>query len=130
MIDAGPLTLRPFTSGDIPWVYEVSQDPALRHFVDVPTPYLREHAAYFVEELAVGGRPDGRRQEFLAEDSTAHERLGRVGLGLREDGTAEIGFSVDPRARGRGVATRAVRAACRWPGDATCGDGPSGGGQG
>ncbi|MGP4100590.1 GNAT family N-acetyltransferase [Nonomuraea sp. KM90] len=54
------------------------------------------------------------RLEFLAADAATGERLGRVGLGPRGDGTAEIGYWVDPRARGRGVATDAVRAACRW----------------
>ena len=41
-------------------------------------------------------------------------RLGRVGLALGEAGTAEVGYWVDPMARGRGVATDAVRAVCRW----------------
>ncbi|TDD40403.1 N-acetyltransferase [Nonomuraea terrae] len=114
VIDAGRLTLRRFTPDDIPWVYEVSRDPAVLHYVGVPSPYLPEHAAFFVESLAIDGWRDGRRLEFLAADAGTGERLGRVGLGLREDGTAEIGYWVDPRARGRGVATESVRAACRW----------------
>ena len=32
-IAAGWLTLRPFTLADIPWVYEVSGDPALQRFM-------------------------------------------------------------------------------------------------
>ncbi|SDH14261.1 GNAT family N-acetyltransferase [Nonomuraea jiangxiensis] len=113
-IDAGRLILRPFTPEDIPWVYEVSLDPALQHFVDLPSPYRMENAAFFVEELAIAGGPDGRRLEFLAEDASTGERLGRVGLGLGTPGTAEIGYWVAPQARKRGVATHAVRTVCRW----------------
>jgi RimJ/RimL family protein N-acetyltransferase len=56
----------------------------------------------------------GRRADFLAEDTATAARLGRVGLRLGEPGAAEIGYWVDPRARNRGVATSAVRAACQW----------------
>jgi RimJ/RimL family protein N-acetyltransferase len=112
-VDGGWLTLRPFSRADIGWVYQVSVDPAVQQYVQLPVPYRLEHAQAFVEQLAVAGWRRGTRAEFLAEDSATGEPLGRVGLGLRED-SAEIGYWVDPRARGRGVATAAVRAACRW----------------
>jgi RimJ/RimL family protein N-acetyltransferase len=54
------------------------------------------------------------RAEFLAQDTATGARLGRVGLDLRQPGAAEIGYWTDPRARNRGVATSAVRAACHW----------------
>jgi hypothetical protein len=44
-IAAGWLTLRPFTPADIPWVYEVSLDPVLQRFMQVPSPYRLEDAA-------------------------------------------------------------------------------------
>jgi RimJ/RimL family protein N-acetyltransferase len=113
-IPAGWLTLRPFTTADIPWVYEVSLDPAVQHFVGVPTPYRMEHATFFVRQMAIAGWDSGRRAEFLAQDTATGARLGRVGLGLRDGGDAEIGYWIDPRARRRGVATAAVRAVCRW----------------
>jgi len=106
--------LRPFTTADAGWVYEVSLDPAVRHFVGVPSPYLPEHAAFFVERVAMAGWDSGQRAEFVAEDSADGRRLGRVGLGLDGSGAAEIDYWVDPAARRRGVASDAVRAACRW----------------
>lgn len=114
VIPAGRLTLRPFTSDDVPWVHEVSLDPAMQRFVTLPSPYRAEDARFFVEEVALAGWASGRRLEFVAEDSAAGTRLGRVGLGLKPGGRAEIGYWVDPRARGRGVAADATRAVCRW----------------
>jgi RimJ/RimL family protein N-acetyltransferase len=113
-IDAGWLVLRPFVAADVPWVYEVSTDAAVSRFIDIPSPYLLEHAAFFVEQLAIAGWDAGTRYEFLAEDAATGERLGRVGLGIGPRGAAEIGYWVDPRARGRGVATDAARALCAW----------------
>jgi RimJ/RimL family protein N-acetyltransferase len=114
IINAGWLTLRPFTLADVPWVYDVSMDQALQQYVEVPTPYEREHAEFFVRELAIGGWATGQRVEFLVEESDTATRLGRVGLGLARGGLAEIGYWVDPRTRGRGAATYSVRAVCQW----------------
>lgn len=113
-ISAGWLLLRPFTSTDVEWVYEVSQDAALQQYVQIPSPYLMEHARYFVEHIALELGARGERAEFVVEDAQTGERLARVGLGMRGDGTAEVGYWTAPAARGRGVAPAAVRAICRW----------------
>ena len=70
------------------------------------------HAAYFVQQVAIAGWDSGQRAEFLAADTASGPRLGRVGVGLRGAGAAEIGYWVDPAARRRGVATHPVRAPC------------------
>lgn len=114
MIDAEWLTLRPFDHADIPWVLEVSSDPAVQHFVEVPSPYRREDAARFVEELAIAGWESGKRAEFLVAETATGRRLARVGLGRERDGAGAIGYWADPAARGRGVTSTAVRAVCRW----------------
>jgi RimJ/RimL family protein N-acetyltransferase len=117
VIEAGPLTLRPFRESDIPWVYEVSQDPAIqRNLAEVFSPYRMEHAAYFVRHMALAAWDEGRRAEFLVEEAGTGTRLGRTGLDLRphDPGAAEIGYWMDPRARGRGIATVAVQALCQW----------------
>ena len=113
-ISAGWLTLRPFTSDDIPWVYKVSLDPAVQQFVQVPSPYRPEHAAFFVEQVAIAGWQSGRRAEFLAVESATSRRLGRVGIGMQAAGAAEVGYWVDPAARQRGVASQGVRVLCAW----------------
>jgi hypothetical protein len=58
VIEAGPVTLRPFNEADIVWVYEMSQDPAIqRSLAEVFAPYRMEHAAYFVRQLTLAGAP-------------------------------------------------------------------------
>ena len=117
VIEAGPLTLRPFRETDIAWVCEVSQDPAIQHnLAEVFAPYRVEHAAYFVRQLARASWDSGQRAEFLVAETGAGTRLGRVALDLRphDPGAGEIGYWMDPRARGRGVATAAVQTLCRW----------------
>ena len=113
-IPAGWLALRPFAPEDIPWVYEVSVDPAVQHFVQVPAPYQLEHAAFFVEQVAIAAWESGQRAEFVATETATGRRLGRIGIGLHAPGAAEIGYWVDPAARERGVATQGVRALCAW----------------
>jgi RimJ/RimL family protein N-acetyltransferase len=117
VIEAGPLTLRPFREADIPWVCAVSQDPEIqRNLAEVFSPYRMEHAAYFVQRVALASWDDGRRAEFVVQDAGTGAPLGRAGLDLRphDPGTAEIGYWMAPPVRGRGVATAAVRALCRW----------------
>lgn len=114
VIEAGWLTLRPFTTEDIGWVYDVSQDQAVQQWVRVPSPYRLADAACFVRQMAIAGWDSGQRAEFVAADSATGQRLGRVGLGLDSAGGGVIGYWVDPGARLRGVATDSVRAVCHW----------------
>jgi len=126
-ITAGEINLRPFVEEDIPWVYAVSLDPAVQRFVEIPLPYRIEHAEHFVREMAIAGWDRRERAEFVVERALDGERLGRVGLGLdrfagagrvgtdeERLGGAQVGYWMDPSARGHGVATAAVRALCEW----------------
>ena len=112
-IPAGELSLRPFRPDDIPWVYAVSLDAAVQRFLQIPIPYAMSDADYFVREMAIAGWDRDQRAEFVVTNA-AEDRLGRVGFGLDGSGAAQIGYWLDPAARGRGVATAAVRALCRW----------------
>jgi hypothetical protein len=60
-ISVGWLTPRPFAPADIPWVHEVSLDSAVQQYVLLPSPHhRREHAAFFVQQLAIAGWDTGR----------------------------------------------------------------------
>src|ERR1700761_9055625 len=98
-IMAGELTLRPFVPADVPWVYEVSLDPAVQKYVQIPLPYRVEDAEFFVLEMAIGAWARRERAEFVVVAGD-EERLGRVGLGLDGNGAAQVGYWMDPAARG------------------------------
>jgi RimJ/RimL family protein N-acetyltransferase len=112
-INAGETSLRPFTAADIPWVYAVSLDPAVQKYVQIPLPYRLGDAEFFVRRMAIEAWERRERAEFVIV-AAGGERLGRVGLGLDGNGAAQVGYWMDPAARSRGVATRALRELCRW----------------
>ena len=115
-ISAGGIRLRPFVESDIAWVDAVSRDPLVQKYVQIPVPYRRSDAEFFVREMCVAGWDSGHRAEFVVESAGegAGRRLGRMGLGLDGAGAGQIGYWMDPAARGSGVATAAARALCRW----------------
>jgi RimJ/RimL family protein N-acetyltransferase len=138
-ITVGDLRLRPFEETDIPWVYEVSLDPLVQKYLQIPVPYHLSDAEYFVREMAVAAWESGTRAEFVVEAaspaagstgsaprptesaspsgspaSAGGVPLGRVGLGLDGAGAGQVGYWMAPAARGRGVATTALRALCGW----------------
>ncbi|WP_127504832.1 GNAT family N-acetyltransferase [Actinoplanes solisilvae] len=136
-ITVGDLRLRPFEEADIPWVHEVSLDPLVQKYLQIPVPYHLSDASYFVREMCVAAWDAGTRAEFVVESvglvksgglggsggsagpgdsvgSGGRVRLGRVGLGLDGAGAGQVGYWMDPAARGRGVATAALRALCGW----------------
>ena len=59
---------------------------------------------------------DGAGFSFAVADAATDEALGQIGLWLERwaDGVGTIGYFVAPRARGRGVAARALVAASRF----------------
>jgi len=69
VIEAGPLTLRPFGEDDIAWVCQVSQDPAIQaNLPQVFAPYRREHAAFFVRQMTLAAWDTRSRAEFLVAE--------------------------------------------------------------
>jgi RimJ/RimL family protein N-acetyltransferase len=107
--------LRPVTEADLDWVVNACGDPETARWTTLPVPYTRTHAVTFVRHSAPSLWASGEGAVFALVDE--HDRYaGAVNLRIAGDDpeTAEIGFLVAPHARGRGYATRAVTAACRW----------------
>lgn len=106
------ITLRAHTPADADDVYELCQDPEMQRWTVIPVPYSREDAVSFLAEIV----PDGWRKEH-ADRAWAIEVDGRfsgsVSLHGGQGGVGEIGFSVAPWVRGRGVMTRAAKLAIR-----------------
>ena len=57
---------------------------------------------------------DGTRAVFRIADAATDEVIGGINLRFGDDDIAEISYFLRASARGRGLATRAVRLAARW----------------
>jgi len=108
----GELTLRAPRPDDADAITAACQDPEIPRWTLVPSPYRREHAVEYVARTAQEART-GETAAFLAFDGDGR-LLGSISLMEidRERGYGEIGYWVAEEARGRGVATRALRAGC------------------
>ncbi|MFB6725690.1 GNAT family N-acetyltransferase [Kribbella sp. NPDC056345] len=106
------ITLRAHTLADADDVYELCQDPEMQRWTVIPVPYERSDAQFFLTELVPNGwrEEHGTRQWAIEVDGRFS---GSVSLHGGEGGVGEIGFSVGPWVRGRGVMTRAAKLAIR-----------------
>jgi RimJ/RimL family protein N-acetyltransferase len=112
------LLLRPWTGQDIPVLVAAHRDPVMRRWLRHPVTTAEQ--ARQVIEARQADRRAGTGFSFAVleadADGTAGDPVGGVvvrGLG-GEAACGEVGYWVAAPARGRGIATRAVRAVCEW----------------
>jgi RimJ/RimL family protein N-acetyltransferase len=103
----GDIALRPFTEDDVPVLVEICADPEIPRWTSVPSPYTEDDARRFVRGLE-------NVHAFAVVDAETDELLGSVGFGLEDHGRAGFGYWTRKEARGREVATRALRLLTRW----------------
>lgn len=112
------LLLRPWTEDDIPALLTAHQDPVLRR-------WLRHPVTSAERARDIIGRQDAARRagtgfgfaiQLDHADGGAGDPIGGVSLrGLGEEtARGEVGYWTAPRARGQGVAPRALNAVCAW----------------
>jgi RimJ/RimL family protein N-acetyltransferase len=113
---ADGLLLRRWRPEDAEAVHRACQDPGIQFWTRVPSPYLLEHARYFVTEIAQKAWAEGTGAHFAVTDEHTGELVGSCGLVSidRVLKSAEVGYWTAPWARGAGVAVRATRAVSRW----------------
>ena len=108
------IRLEPFGERHLAALEEMLDDPDLLRFTRVPEPVPPGFARIWLDRYEEG-RADGSREAFAiaAEDGAF---LGLVLAPRIEDDarTAELGYVVAPAARGRGVATEALRQLTEW----------------
>jgi RimJ/RimL family protein N-acetyltransferase len=111
----GVLVLRPWRLEDVPQVTEICQDPEISRWTTVPFPYREEHARTWIEQT-IRDWDDHRHAAFAVTSAAGAEVLGAIGLRFHEDYAlqASIGYWVAREARGRGIATAALRLVSRW----------------
>ncbi|MFH9727389.1 GNAT family N-acetyltransferase [Streptomyces sp. NPDC017254] len=124
---ASALLLRPWCVDDVAELVETYRDPELRHRVGVPMESEADGLAWV--EAQEEGRVAGTRFCFVVLEEpfgTEPRRLaGSVVLKEVAPGkpAAEVGYWTAARARGRGVAPRALETLTAWAFDTFGGDG-------
>ncbi|MDQ1019115.1 GNAT family N-acetyltransferase [Streptomyces afghaniensis] len=107
------LLLRPVGAQDTDAVYDACQDPDIQRWTTIPSPYLREHAEAFTDQLVPDGWADGSMYTFGVFLHSG-ELAGMVGITMRALGVGEIGFWAAKEHRSHGYITEAALTACRW----------------
>jgi RimJ/RimL family protein N-acetyltransferase len=111
----GVITLRAKTERDADALTAACQDPEIPRWTLVPVPYRRADALTWIAatELELDA---GLAIGWLAVDAGGDSLLASIALMGIDRGrrTGEIGYWVAREARGRGVATRAVRLVRDW----------------
>ncbi|AXE82831.1 GNAT family N-acetyltransferase [Streptomyces atratus] len=121
---AGPLLLRPWLPDDMPAVIEAYRDPAMRAMLRMLV--TDEAEAQHWLRVQQEGRESGSRFSFAVVDRDhSDELVGNVALKYLAPGSvsAEVGYWTTARARGRGIAPRALGALTDWAFEAFAGDG-------
>ena len=112
-IGDGAVLLRPLTYDDIPAIISACEDAAIRRFNSAPRD---EAAARAWVDGSIEERPSLRAFRLAIADSDSGSLLGSLGVPEVDfdAGRAEVGYWLSKPARGRGLATRAVRLFCSW----------------
>ncbi|WP_106582161.1 GNAT family N-acetyltransferase [Murinocardiopsis flavida] len=114
----GAVRLRSWRDDDVPCVEQASRDPRIPEATTVPARYTAAEALAFIRRQH-GRLATGEGISFAIAAHSTDEALGLVILSRRpQAGVAGIGYWVVPKARRRGLATRAVGIASGWGLDA------------
>jgi RimJ/RimL family protein N-acetyltransferase len=111
----GIIRLEPLARSDVAEAWAMWQDEDVKRFTYVPTVGDETAAAAWIARYEASGA-DGARAGFSIRDDVDGRFLGFaaiVHLDL-ENRQGEIGYMIDPGARGRGASIRAVGLLTRW----------------
>jgi RimJ/RimL family protein N-acetyltransferase len=113
----GVVALRFFVDDDVPAIAAACAEAEIARWLDqIPQPYTKDDARAYVDLCRDCWR-DGTMSTFAITEVGDGALLGSIGVrhlaGL-ETGTSEVGYWVKREARGRGVATRALRLVSAW----------------
>ena len=111
----GVVVLRAGAERDLKRLLEDGSDPETQRWINVPVPYARTDAEEELERLTgCWDDPDAAIALVIA-DATSGDYAGSLILNhARPDGIVELGYSVHPAERGRGLAGRALVLLATW----------------
>ena len=109
-LEGSAFALRPFRVDDFAAARALEQDEAAARWLPPLPAEDGEGVARFYDEC----RRDGTLLHLVIADPRDGSYLGETMLALAEHGVGEAGCCVVPAARGRGVATDALRALTDW----------------
>ena len=111
----GEIRLEPISAAHAEAMDALARDHDVARFTRLPEPLPADFGALWTERY-VQGHEDGTNAGFAIVDAESGEFLGLMGLVKLdlEAQEAEAGYIVASRARGRGVATRALRLLTDW----------------
>jgi RimJ/RimL family protein N-acetyltransferase len=112
-LPAGPVLLRPWQDDDVDAAWDALQDPEIRLWNGSGSA-SRDDAGSMLRARQDWGNQD--HASWAIAHPVTRALLGSLSLYKIDHGqaTAEIGYWPAPAARGRGTATWAVDAGCRW----------------
>jgi RimJ/RimL family protein N-acetyltransferase len=114
LLDDGHAGLRPWREGDVAAILAMSRDPDTIRFTNVPDPYDEDSVRIWLA-LQPARLRAGDGAAFAVVELPSQDALGAIGVRvLHGRGIAEIGYHMSPEARGRGLATAALRLLSDW----------------
>ena len=110
----GAIGLRPWQDAELDVMVAICRDPDVARFTRVPDPYSEADARAWID--AQPGRLEAGDGVAFAITSSGGAPLGSIGLRIDpgDRDIVEAGYMVAPAARGRGIATTALRLASHW----------------
>jgi len=114
LLHEGGVGLRGWRAQDVPDIVAMSRDPDTIRFTSVPDPYDEDSARFWLA-LQPARLRAGDGAAFAIVEPPADRPLGAIGVRvLHGRGIAEIGYHMAAEARGRGLATAALRLLSEW----------------
>jgi [ribosomal protein S5]-alanine N-acetyltransferase len=109
VLSDGVVTLRPHRVDDVAAMVVMGNDDETRRWTPVPVPFTQQMGLDWID-FSRARWSDGSMARWAIEVG------GRFAgnIDVRVDGRPTVGYTLAPSARGRGVATRALRTALSW----------------
>jgi len=109
------VVLRPLSEDDVTQFVAQQPDDEMRRWLTITAPHVTADVvrADLVRPSEAGWR-NGTMAHFAIYGTSSDRLLGTISLRFYRHEIAEVGYDLMPRARGRGVATRAVKLVSRW----------------